>query len=365
MKFIIAKKPFVNALQSAAKIANRNYPCVKLGASSGNLSLETNNLDCGIALTCDASVTEEGICYCNCNDLLKMATLMPEGDIEVKSTNKSLSLRNGACVFKSSYLDEEVFVPLPKIRAETQVTLPQCILKSMVRDIKCACDPTRSDYASFINVEMEDHMVCMTATDSKIVAVRTEELEYDLKIGKHINERIKCDALLNLSNMLSWSADESCTLSFDKQVFRVSCSGMSMIGRLVNDPFPDIKKLMGHKYKSSVSVSAPEFLQAVNRSEFALQSAESGARYTMIAHLGKQFRLESSGLLSNVEDELYVIEHSGGETVIGLNPQLLKRMLTVYPDETVTVQHDGPLNPIKIETEGFLFFVLPIRIGVG
>lgn len=365
MKVKISKKSLVNTLQSAAKFSNKNYPGARIEAESGNLMVEANNLDSGIRLTCAASVEERGVCYCSCSDLLRMAMLMPEGDIEITTTKQHIALRNGACLFKSSYLDEEVFVPLPKMKPVTEVTLPQCILKTMIRDIKCVCDLSRNDYASFINVELDDRMIRMTATDSKILEIRTENLEYSLNIGEQISERIKCETLINLANMLSWSYDEDCTFSLDDRTFMISCTDLVVIGRLIDDPFPNIKRILERTYERYVSVSSQELLQAVNRSEFALQASGSGHPDTMVAHLGERFRLESSGILSNVEDELFVLDHEGGETVIGLNPQLVKKMLTTYPDETVKIQHAGPLNPIKVETDGLIFLILPIRIDNG
>ena len=55
-----------------------------------------------------------------------------------------------------------------------------------------------------------------------------------------------------------------------------------------------------------------------------------------------------------------------GETVIGLNPQLVKKMLTHLPGMRRSKSSMlGPLNPIKVETDGLIFLILPIRIDNG
>jgi hypothetical protein len=152
MNLTIAKEQILNGLQSVQNVVSTRTTLpilsnVLLRADGDRLELTATDLDVTVTCTVEASVKKAGATTVPVKKLFGIVRELNNPEIEIEVDDKNVtSIRSGASFFKIRGLGAEEYPPLPKIKEDKKVVLPQEKIRSMLRKTSFAISTDESRY---------------------------------------------------------------------------------------------------------------------------------------------------------------------------------------------------------------------------
>ncbi len=336
-------------------------------AEGGSLRLSATDMYLAIQGNLNAEVKQPGTVAVSARDLLERIKMMPEGPIQISTTdgaNTVLRAAGSARRFTLRGLPGEDFPPLPTPAAGApSLALEVSTLSQLMGTTYYAVstDETRADLNSAL-FEWDGELVRMVATDGHRLAKielrvpgRTATATMLIPL-KAINE------LRRLCEELSQEKDASLqiTQSGSNAFFQAGSTTFSV--RLVDAHFPPYAQVIPKESNKKMRASRVALAEALRAVSIAASERTGGVKLSVTTN---EVRITSESAETGDGFDQVSVEYSGEPMQIGFNARYFLDVLNVLDEEEVDILLSGELDPSVIKPasdRNFIAVVMPMRI---
>lgn len=235
---------------------------------------------------------------------------------------------------------------MPEIPRETLITLPQPLLRKMLKQVLFAVS-VEEHRPVFTGVlfEFTGDKLNMVATDTHRLALRTTSL--DQKPAQLINVVIPGKTLNEVVKLLTQEESDVSIHITENQIFFI-LDDIQVVTRLLAGKFPNYNLVIPKNISCDARINTKELLEAVDRA-LLLSNRE---RQTVFLQLQENtltvfFNAETG----RIREELFV-EMTGESIDIGFNGRYLVDALKTIDQENIHFQFTGPNTPAVVKPAG-------------
>lgn len=330
-----------------------------LVAKGGSLRITATDLEIGIQGEVAASIEEEGETTVPAKTFAELVASLPTDKI-------TLSLEEGQLHFvtkkiKSTFqvVDPAEFPKLYEEKGEALagVSVTKKDLSSVV--FAASIDSSRPALSGVL-LQKEEDGIFLVATDGFRLSLRS------LVTGKSTAETalsLVIPARVIREVIAFKEGDESVTISVSEkqnQVFFTQAATL-IIGRLIEEKFPNYKKIIPGSHTTKVVFEREELLKAVR--VCAIFAKDAANIVKLVIQKEKITASSSSTIGQNQVEVASTLE--GEESEISFNARYLLDVLSHIEDEYMVFEMTGPLAPgvFKLKDDpSFLHLIMPIRV---
>lgn len=378
MNFTINRSAFISQLNNVLRAISSKTTIpiltgLKMVINEDNIVLTGSNSDITIESVINANDAE--------NDLIIEATgaiVLPArffSDIVKKLPDKKVTIEvtsgfqaditSGSAKFQINGQDAENFPHLPEIETNKSVTLPNDILKEVIRQTVIAVSKQESrPILAGVHMTLKDGVLTAVATDSHRLAQRKVVLE-------NIDNSIDFDVIIpgksmeELSGMISDVHEDVQMQVTENQVLFIF-GNTHFYSRLLEGNYPETSQLIPQTADTTVELEAGTFLSSIERA--SLLSHESRNDVVKLSLKPSESLVRISGDspdIGTVEEKVVTSALDGNDLEISFNPNYMKDALRSFGQATIKISFTSPLRPFTLvpteDQENFVHLITPVR----
>lgn len=378
MNFTINRSAFISQLNNILRAISSKTTIpiltgLKMVVNEDNIVLTGSNSDITIESVINANDAE--------NDLTIEATgaiVLPArffSDIVKKLPDKKVTIEvtsgfqaditSGSAKFQINGQDAENFPHLPEIETNKSVTLPNDILKEVIRQTVIAVSKQESrPILAGVHMTLKDGVLTAVATDSHRLAQRKVVLE-------NIDNSIDFDVIIpgksmeELSGMISDVHEDVQMQVTENQVLFIF-GNTHFYSRLLEGNYPETSQLIPQTADTTVELEAGTFLSSIERA--SLLSHESRNDVVKLSLKPSESLVRISGDspdIGTVEEKVVTSALDGNDLEISFNPNYMKDALRSFGQATIKISFTSPLRPFTLvpteDQENFVHLITPVR----
>ncbi|WP_457801493.1 DNA polymerase III subunit beta [Limosilactobacillus reuteri] len=378
MNFTINRSAFISQLNNVLRAISSKTTIpiltgLKMVVNEDNIVLTGSNSDITIESVINANDAE--------NDLTIKATgaiVLPArffSDIVKKLPDKKVTIEvtsgfqaditSGSAKFQINGQDAENFPHLPEIETNKSVTLPNDILKEVIRQTVIAVSKQESrPILAGVHMTLKDGVLTAVATDSHRLAQRKVVLE-------NIDNNIDFDVIIpgksmeELSGMISDVHEDVQMQVTENQVLFIF-GNTHFYSRLLEGNYPETSQLIPQTADTTVELEAGTFLSSIERA--SLLSHESRNDVVKLSLKPSESLVRISGDspdIGTVEEKVVTSALDGNDLEISFNPNYMKDALRSFGQATIKISFTSPLRPFTLvpteDQENFVHLITPVR----
>lgn len=378
MNFTINRSAFISQLNNILRAISSKTTIpiltgLKMVVNEDNIVLTGSNSDITIESVINANDAE--------NDLIIEATgaiVLPArffSDIVKKLPDKKVTIEvtsgfqaditSGSAKFQINGQDAENFPHLPEIETNKSVTLPNDILKEVIRQTVIAVSKQESrPILAGVHMTLKDGVLTAVATDSHRLAQRKVVLE-------NIDNSIDFDVIIpgksmeELSGMISDVHEDVQMQVTENQVLFIF-GNTHFYSRLLEGNYPETSQLIPQTADTTVELEAGTFLSSIERA--SLLSHESRNDVVKLSLKPSESLVRISGDspdIGTVEEKVVTSALDGNDLEISFNPNYMKDALRSFGQATIKISFTSPLRPFTLvpteDQENFVHLITPVR----
>lgn len=324
-----------------------------------NFKLMATDLELGIECTVEAEVVQGGWVVLDARLLGEIIRKLPPEDVEI-SVNESYmaQVKCANSIFHLQGKNGEDYPELPQVDGERNLTLPQDLLKSMIRQttFACAVDEIRPILTGAL-LESYKGAISMAALDGFRLAVRNIKLD----IEEEISAVIPAKTLNEIQKILREDKN-SVRIDFAGNQVLFGTERTRVISRLLEGDFINYRQIIPEEYGTLVKVNNAQLLDSCDRASLLAREGKNN----MIRFNIRQDSLQitSNAEIGEVFEEIPV-ETQGSGLEIAFNAKYLIDALKVIESEYIRLEFTTSVSPgiIKPEdSEKYVYLILPVRV---
>ena len=378
MNFTINRSAFISQLNNVLRAISSKTTIpiltgLKMVINEDNIVLTGSNSDITIESVINANDAD--------NDLTIEATgaiVLPArffSDIVKKLPDKKVTIEvtsgfqaditSGSAKFQINGQDAENFPHLPEIETNKSVTLPNDILKEVIRQTVIAVSKQESrPILAGVHMTLKDGVLTAVATDSHRLAQRKVVLE-------NIDNSIDFDVIIpgksmeELSGMISDVHEDVQMQVTENQVLFIF-GNTHFYSRLLEGNYPETSQLIPQTADTTVELEAGTFLSSIERA--SLLSHESRNDVVKLSLRPSENLVRISGDspdIGTVEEKVVTSALDGNDLEISFNPNYMKDALRSFGQATIKISFTSPLRPFTLvpteDQENFVHLITPVR----
>lgn len=365
MRIRIEKQNLEQAISVAQKaVAGKSsIPALEgllLTARNEELILSGYDLELGIECTVPCAVEEEGAVVLSARTFSDIVRKLPDGEVEIVSDSKLLTIiRCGMSEFTLIGIAAEEFPELPKVAGELSFSLPQNLLKSIIRQTVYAVSQNENKPVHMgCLFESKDGVLKVVGVDGYRLAMRTEYLEGTLPEMQFV---VPGKTLIEIARILS-DTDLPVEISVTKKQILFRIENVLLVSRLLEGEFLNYNNAIPKDGSVFLTVDVRSFIESVERT--GLMISERLKSPLRIRFDSGKVKLSCATAIGTARDE-FQAEMEGDPLEIGFNNKFVLDALKNCDEEKVKLRLASPLLPMVItpvEGDKFLFLVLPVRL---
>ena len=368
MKLTVARGELMDALSVVSRgLSSRSTLPILSGilisaSPSGEVTLQSTDLEVSIRSSLPlVSVERPGTLVVAGKLLTDIVRSLPEAAVTISSEDETLSVSCLHSTFTVKTMPADDFPRFPEVEPEKTITLPASRVAEIVKHVAKAVsrDETRPVLTGIL-LAVEGKGVKMVSTDSYRLAVKESVVEegslQDVQVvvpGKVMEE---------VSRLAPGSEDITVGITENQAVF--SFGTTEFVARRIEGAFPNYRQLIPKESETTVTIPREDVLGAVKRVSLLAQH-NSPLRLSVSQ---EDQTLSLSAVTHDVGDasEDLMAKVEGPDVEIAFNHAFLLDGLLAAEGESVEVSIVSPLKPGVItssEDEGFLYLLMPVRLG--
>lgn len=363
MIFTASKSDLVTGINTVIKAvpSTTTMPilrCLLLEADRCGLTLTANDMELAIKTHVTAEVTEGGTIAIDAKMLSDIVRKLPSSDVSVTTDeNLSVTIKSGKAKFQIGGQDGSSFTGLPDIKPQTVMTLRQDDFRSMVQSTIFATDMNaKMKIMSGECIEVKDGTFSLIALDGHRVAVR----KVSLPVGCNENVRVVVPGktMNDVSRILTGTSDEV-ILSIATNHIMFQFNETVVASRLIDGEFYDINSMISNEFAIKVTADRSALIECVERAGlFVKEGDKKPIIFTINSNESMEISIQSpTGSMAETLD----IDKTGADLCIGFNPRFMAEALKAIADDEVTLNMNGPKAPCFIQSDSYLYLILPVN----
>ncbi|MFC5711649.1 DNA polymerase III subunit beta [Thalassorhabdus alkalitolerans] len=362
MHFVINREQFVHGVQHVNKAVSSRTTIpiltgIKISASQTGVTLTGSDSDISIEAFIpseedekrNVEVKNEGSIVLQAKFFADIVKKLPGNEIEVSVQDQfATTLRSGSVVFNLNGLDPEEYPRLPQLEEDQTFSLPQSLLKDMIRQTVFAVSSQETrPVLTGVNLEIEDQTLSCTATDSHRLALRTAPVETNMEELEISNVVIPGKSLNELSKIVEDSEDYIDIVVTESQVL-FKLKNLLFFSRLLDGKYPVTKNMIPSQSKTRMEIHTKELLNSLERA--LLLSREAKNNVINLKTLD-QTTIEVSSVsaeVGKVTEKITTEKLEGEELRISFNGKNIMDALKVIDSEVIDIMFTGAMSPFVI-----------------
>src|SRR5215831_15346737 len=184
MNLTISKDQIINGLQAVQNVVSTRTTLpilsnVLMRANGERLEFTATDLDVTIACAVEAKVRKAGASTVPVKKLFGIVRELNSAEIELSVDEENVcSVQSGPSFYKIHGLSPDEFPPVPALKEEKRVILPQETVRAMMKKTSFAVSTDESRYVlNGIFLSLKDHKMTMVATDGRRLALVDEDID--------------------------------------------------------------------------------------------------------------------------------------------------------------------------------------------
>ncbi|MFA6981698.1 MAG: DNA polymerase III subunit beta, partial [Patescibacteria group bacterium] len=333
---------------------------VLISAEDGRIKLSATDLETSITTYVGGSVEEPGAVTIPARLLREFISNLPPSTIEATLKNNILSMTSDRTKVKFNGIDATDFPDISEFPKKVPyLALDPSVFGDIISSVvfAAATDAARPIFSGVL-VNYSNETLTLVATDGfrlseRVISLVGEVAEFSAVISARTifdvakifggsNEPLKFALMPDINKVIFQSEDTTVSTG------------------ILNDPYPDYKRIIPSEFILSAEVSASELLEAVKLA-------------SVFAQDNIQISFDPKGTISISSSEKESGENSskfdaiveGEKLEVNFNARYLLDFLNNVKAERIIIKTQGSTSPcliIPIESTGFLHLMMPIRV---
>ena len=378
MNFTINRSAFISQLNNVLRAISSKTTIpiltgLKMVVNEDNIVLTGSNSDITIESVISANDAGNDLTIENTGAIVLPARFF--SDIVKKLPDKKVTIEvisgfqaditSGSAKFQINGQDAENFPHLPEIETNKSVTLPNDILKEVIRQTVIAVSKQESrPILAGVHMTLKDGVLTAVATDSHRLAQRKVVLE-NIDNGIDFDVIIPGKSMEELSGMISDVHEDVQMQVTENQVLFIF-GNTHFYSRLLEGNYPETSQLIPQTADTTVELEAGTFLSSIERA--SLLSHESRNDVVKLSLQPSENLVRISGDspdIGTVEEEVVTSALDGNDLEISFNPNYMKDALRSFGQATIKISFTSPLRPFTLvpteDQENFVHLITPVR----
>lgn len=366
MKFTCNTKELSNACNNviravSAKVTIPTIEGILIECGSDTLSLTGYDFEFGINTILSVDVTDPGAIVINAKVLCDIIRKLADDDVTIETNGTSVSIICGAAQYNITGIDAEEYPELPSVNGGLQLDLDQKLLYSMIIQTIFAVADTESSKPVYtgLKFEMTENQLTLIGVDGYRLAIRKEKVNYS---GEDLTFIVPKKTIRELMKLLNIESDKPVSVSIGKRHIVFEVEDYSIISRLLEGEFLDYNSAVPKAVSTTVLVNTTDAVNCIERTLPVIENNQKNPIRCLFD--GDQMRVSTVSSLGRVVDYTHA-NTSGDRVEIGFNSKFLLDALNASDTDEIRIELAGAVSPVKImpvNSDGFLFLVLPMRL---
>jgi DNA polymerase III subunit beta len=255
-------------------------------------------------------------------------------------------------------MNADDFPELPKINENMMFSIPENILKNMIKEtiFAAAQDETRPILMGIL-FEIKDEKLNLVALDGYRLALRSE----NLRNTNDINAVIPAKTLNEVSKILE-DGENNVNITFTPNHILFNLDKTKIISRLLEGEFIKYNSIIPEEFNTKVIAKREELLECIERA--SLMAKDSNTNLVKLNIEKENMIITSNSQLGMVKEETNIILQ-GQPLQIAFNSKYLMDVLKIMEEEEVLLQFSSNVSPCIIKNtknDNCTYLVLPVRL---
>lgn len=365
MKLTVTQENLSKALTAVGRIANSKTPLpilnnILLRTENNRLLVAATNLEIAIVEHIGAKVDNDGAITIPARLVMDFVNNLPKGNITLRVEETHLHIESGSYKSVINGILADDFPELPTIKEKEAITLnidTNIFKKSVSQTIITASNDTTRPVLTGVFAHTFNDKFFIAATDGyRLAERRLSDLKNDL------SAIIPASTLQDVLRVTPDDCDEVNILFNDSQV-RFRIGNIEVTSRLIDDKFPDYRKLIPQKSDIVIKIDKDEFLRITKiASLFARESAGSITIKTNAKKNTLSIHSIASQLGENTSEANAEINEDGQVT---LNSRYLIEALNAIEGEVIQMSFSGKISPCVLTADNkdvnYKHIIMPLK----
>jgi DNA polymerase III, beta subunit len=330
-----------------------------INASNDEITLIGSDSDLCIETKCSGEVLESGKIVVDSKIFGEIIRKLPSDLIEISTMeNNTIQITCQKSTFTLVYMDAEDYPSIPSINADKTFSVPQAILKNMIKStiFAIAQDESRPILTGVL-FEINDKNLNLVALDGYRLALRSEDVDSE----NSFNAVIPGKALNEVSKILE-EKDEKVDITFTSNHILFNLEDTKIISRLLEGEFIKYNSIIPKEYNVTVTANRLELLNCIERA--SLMAKEGNTNLIKFNIQEDNLVITSNSQLGKVREEMNIILQ-GDALQIAFNSKYLIDVLKTMEESEIVLHFSSSVSPCVVknkETDNCTFLVLPVRL---
>lgn len=378
MNFTINRPAFISQLNNVLRAISSKTTIpiltgLKMVVDKERIVLTGSNSDITIESVIDASnpdydltVEDPGAIVLPARFFSEIVKKLPDKQVTIEVTSGfQADITSGTAKFQINGQDAENFPHLPEVETDKTITLPNDVLKEVIRQTVIAVSKQESrPILAGIHITLHDGLLTAVATDSHRLAQRKVALN-DVDNGIDFDVIIPGKSMNELSGMIS-DVDEDVQVQVTENQILFIFSNTHFYSRLLEGNYPETSQLIPKTADTTVELDAGSFLASIERASLLSHESRNDVVKLTLKPSENLVRISSdSPDIGTVEEEVATTSLDGNDLEISFNPNYMKDALRSFGQTTVKISFTSPLRPFTLvpteDGENFVHLITPVR----
>ncbi|ONN27007.1 DNA polymerase III subunit beta [Thermosipho affectus] len=270
-----------------------------------------------------------------------------------------LNLKSGKSSFNlSTYSDADKFPQIDIEDSGIKFELETSILSEMIdRVLFCASTESTMRALNGVYWEVKGNYLRLVASDGYRLALTEQKVDIDTDIDFILSLK----SMKELDNLIKQTDEPILTVKFDHKKMSVTAGDIAVIMRIVEEVFPDYRRVLPKAFKTRIVFNKNEFLEALKRTMIISKRGSEKVQLQIIEDI--LVLSSQSQEYGEVKEEIS-IEKEGEDLKINFNPKFLNEAVKKVEEDEVVFNFVDDLSPMQINSKDvneYLYIVLPVR----
>lgn len=313
-------------------------------------SLTTKATDYEIGLLCNTqSFTpfENGEATVNGKKILEIVKRMKDSDIELKSEDGFLYIKQGRSSFKLPTFLENAFPPFPDFENEPKIEINSLNLIHSIKKIIPAIDTNNpKQELNGALIDIKEYAINFVSTDTRRLAI----VKYDNPSIDKLSLIIPKKAIIEIQKLFF----DDVELYYNKVNLIIKSKNYIFFTKLINGSFPDYEKIIPKSTNENLKLPKDKFIDAIKlinsiSIDMKLTFKSSGITFEALSE-------ENSEALTDLEIDLDLNK----EYTIAINSRYILDFLSQIDTSEFLIGFSEVNHPFILKSENFHTVVMPI-----
>lgn len=378
MKFTINRPAFISQLNNVLRAISSKTTIpiltgLKMVVDKERIILTGSNSDITIESVIEASdtdydltVEDPGAIVLPARFFSEIVKKLPDKQVTIEVTSGfQADITSGTAKFQINGQDAENFPHLPEVETNKTITLPNDVLKEVIRQTVIAVSKQESrPILAGIHITLHDGLLTAVATDSHRLAQRRVTLN-DVDNGIDFDVIIPGKSMNELSGMIS-DVDEDVQVQVTENQILFIFGNTHFYSRLLEGNYPETSQLIPDTADTTVELDAGTFLASIERASLLSHESRNDVVKLTLKPDENLVRISSdSPDIGTVEEEVATTSLDGNDLEISFNPNYMKDALRSFGQTTVKIAFTSALRPFTLvpteDGENFVHLITPVR----